>query len=30
MEMRNLILHGHNILSIEVKIDKDYYLFGVQ
>ena len=30
MEMRNLVLHGHNILSIEVKIDEKEYIFGVQ
>lgn len=30
MEMRNLILHRDNILSIEVKIDESDYIFGVQ
>lgn len=30
MEIRNLILHRDNILSIEVKIDESDYRFGVQ
>lgn len=30
MEMRNFVLHGHNILSVEATIDGNDYIFGVQ